>query len=130
MNDAVESGLTKMVSPVSSTPGLVLHQLGGHFPGSAVAHWAAGAAGRGVLLTGDTIFVNPDSTASFMRSYPNRIPLSAPRVIRLADSVEPLGFDRIYNNFGACIDADAKRLIRFSAERHAAWARGDYDDLT
>ena len=58
-------------------PGVTLAQPGGHFPGSAVVHWAAGAEGRGVLLTGDTVFPNPDrKSISFMRSYPNRIPLS------------------------------------------------------
>lgn len=111
-------------------PGLTLHQLGGHFKGSAVAHWAAGAAGHGVVLAGDTVFVNPDGTASFMRSYPNRIPLSAAVVLRLADALEPLGFDRLYNNFGAVIRQDAARVVRLSAERHAAWVRGDHDDLT
>ncbi len=32
-------------------PGVTLVQCGGHFPGSAVLHWAAGASGRGVLLS-------------------------------------------------------------------------------
>lgn len=111
-------------------PGLALHQLGGHFKGSSIAHWAAGAAGRGVVLAGDTVFVNPDGSASFMRSYPNRIPLSGAVVLRLADSLEPLAFDRLYNNFGAVIPADARRIVRSSAERHAAWVRGDFDHLT
>ena len=35
---------------VEVLPGVTLTQPGGHFPGSAVAHWAAGADGRGVLL--------------------------------------------------------------------------------
>jgi hypothetical protein len=47
------------------TANLTLLELGGHFPGSSVALWAAGAEGRGVLLAGDTIFANPDGTASF-----------------------------------------------------------------
>jgi glyoxylase-like metal-dependent hydrolase (beta-lactamase superfamily II) len=36
-------------------PGITLIQCGGHFPGSAVLHWAEGAESRGVLLTGDTM---------------------------------------------------------------------------
>jgi hypothetical protein len=28
------------------------------------------------------------------------------------------------------IAADARQVIRFSADRHAAWVRGDYDHLT
>lgn len=78
-------------------PGVTLVQLGGHFPGSAVVHWTAGADGRGVLLIGDTLATNPDrSSVTFMRSLPNRIPLSAAVVARTADSVERLGFDRVY----------------------------------
>src|SRR5262249_22569821 len=41
-------------------PEVTLIQLGGHFPGSAVAHWSAGAGGNGVLFSGDTIQTNPD----------------------------------------------------------------------
>lgn len=113
---------------VTST--ITLHELGGHFPGSCVAAWSSGAEGKGVLLSGDTIFANPDGSASFMRSYPNRIPLSPAVVLRLAQTTDRLTFDRLYNNFGAAIDADARAIVRSSAERHAAWARGDFDHLT
>ncbi|MFE5307048.1 hydrolase [Isoptericola sp. NPDC056605] len=110
-------------------PGVVLSQPGGHFPGSAVVHWT-GADGRGVLLSGDTIFANPDRTASFMRSYPNRIPLSGAVVTRVAEHVARRPFDRLYNNFDGVIPADARDVVLRSAERHAAWARGDFDHLT
>ncbi len=33
-------------------PGLTLIRCGGHFPGGTVLHWAAGAQGKGALLTG------------------------------------------------------------------------------
>ena len=112
-------------------PGLVLSQPGGHFPGSAVVHWAAGAEGRGVLLSGDTIFANPDRTSvSFMRSFPNRLPLSATVVDRIARQVERFEFDRLYGNFDNVIPADARAIVRRSAERHCAWVRGDFDHLT
>jgi len=112
-------------------PGVVLSQPGGHFPGSAVVHWAAGAEGRGVLLSGDTIFANPDRTSvSFMRSYPNRIPLSGAVVQRVAEHVARRPFDRLYNNFEGVVPADARDVVLRSAERHAAWARGDFDHLT
>ena len=112
-------------------PGVVLSQPGGHFPGSAVVHWAAGAEGRGVLLSGDTIFANPDRTSvSFMRSYPNRIPLSAAVVLRVAEHVARHPFERLYNNFEGVIPADARGVVLRSAERHAAWVRGDFDHLT
>ena len=112
------------------TGDLTLLKLGGHFPGSSVLLWTGGAGGKGVLLTGDTISSNPDGTASFMRSYPNRIPLSGAVVQRIADATDGLEFDRIYNNFGGMIAADARTVVRFSADRHAAWVRGDYDHLT
>ncbi len=112
-------------------PGVVLSQPGGHFPGSAVVHWAAGAEGRGVLLSGDTIFANPDRTSvSFMRSYPNRIPLSSTVVLRVAQHVARRPFERLYNNFEGVIPADARDVVLRSAERHAAWVRGDFDHLT
>ena len=113
------------------TSGLSLHQVGGHYPGSAVAHWAAGAGGQGVLLTGDSIFPNPDRrTVSFMRSFPNRLPLSAAVVARIADRVAGLAFDRVYGNFDNVIDAGAAAAVRRSAERHIGWVRGDFDHLT
>jgi glyoxylase-like metal-dependent hydrolase (beta-lactamase superfamily II) len=112
-------------------PGVTLSQPGGHFPGSAVVHWAGGADGRGVLLSGDTIFANPDRvTASFMRSYPNRLPLSGAVALRIAEHVARRPFERLYNNFRGVIPADATAVVRRSAERHAAWTRGDFDHLT
>lgn len=112
-------------------PGLTVVQVGGHFPGSSAACWEAGADGRGVLLVGDTIFPNPDRrTVAFLRSYPNRIPLSAAVVQRMAATLAELRFDRIYGLHTNTIDADAAAAVRFSADRHAAWARGDHDGLT
>ena len=116
----------------ASAPGVTLLQLGGHFEGSAVIHWAQGAGGRGgVLLASDTIQTNPDrETVTFMRSFPNRIPLSPAVVRRLAGAVEHLAFDRLYDNFGSTIDADASGAVRRSADRYAAWAGGEHDGLT
>jgi glyoxylase-like metal-dependent hydrolase (beta-lactamase superfamily II) len=112
-------------------PGVTLSQPGGHFPGSAVAHWAAGAEGRGVLLSGDTIFANPDlRSVAFMRSYPNHLPLSGAVARRVADHVDRLPFDRLYGNFANVIASDAREVVRRSAERHIAWANGDFDHLT
>ncbi len=112
-------------------PGLLLAQPGGHFPGSAVAVWAAGAGGRGVLFGGDTIQSNPDrKSVTFMRSYPNRIPLSAAVVERVTAAVEGFAFDRLYDNFGGTIDVDARAIVRWSAERYKGWVRGDFDHLT
>ncbi|WP_020143297.1 hydrolase [Terracoccus sp. 273MFTsu3.1] len=112
-------------------PGLTLHRVGGHFRGQAVVEWTAGAEGRGVLLAGDAVFPNPDRRSmSFMRSYPNRIPLSGNIVQRVAGRLETLHFDRLYNNFGTVVPSGAKAMLRRSADRHAAWTRGDFDHLT
>ncbi|WP_345800425.1 hydrolase [Microbacterium sp. AZCO] len=118
-------------SNIEILPGVTLTQPGGHFPGSAVVHWAGGADGRGVLLSSDTIFANPDRTSvSFMRSYPNRLPLSAGVVDRVASHVERFAFDRLYGNFDNVIPERAREIVRWSADRHIAWVRGDHDDLT
>lgn len=112
-------------------PGVTLHQVGGHFPGSAVALWDAGADARGVLLTGDSVYPNPDrASVGFLRSYPNKIPLSAAVVDRIATQLSTLRFDRIIGNFGNTIDHDGRAVLRRSADRHMAWVRGDHDDLT
>ena len=117
--------------PLAVVPGLTLVQPGGHFPGSAVVLWPAGADGNGVLLSGDTIQANPDrKSTTFMRSYPNRIPLSAAVVERITQTVETLSFGRLYDNFGHTIDADARAVVRRSADRYKGWVNGDFDDLT
>jgi glyoxylase-like metal-dependent hydrolase (beta-lactamase superfamily II) len=112
-------------------PGLTLYQLGGHFPGSSVVHWSVGAGGKGVLLTSDTIQANPDrATVTFLRSFPNRIPLSPGAVQRITEAVSSLPFDRLYDNFGKSIESDAAAAVRRSAERYTAWVRGEFDQLT
>jgi len=100
--------------------GLTLHRCGGHFEGSTVLLWPDGAAGLGVLLSGDTMYVAPDRRhVSFMYSYPNFIPLSASTVDRIVDKVMPLKFDRIYGHFfGLEIEAGAKGVVQRSAERY------------
>ena len=104
-------------------PGLTLVQCGGHFAGSAVLHWAEGAGGRGVILTGDTIRVNADwHTVSFMRSFPNLIPLPARSIQKIVDAVAPLTFDRIYSGFAdEVIDTGGAEAVRFSAQRYIDW---------
>lgn len=100
--------------------GLTLVRCGGHFPGSSVLHWAAGAEGRGVLLTGDTITVVPDRRyVSFMYSYPNLIPLNAQAVNKIVEAVEPYSFDRIYSSWPDRVVAqDGKAAIKRSRARY------------
>ncbi|MEZ0447680.1 hydrolase [Cellulomonas sp. ICMP 17802] len=112
-------------------PGVTLSQPGGHFPGSAIAHWSGGADGRGVVLAGDTVFANPDRrSVAFMRSYPNHLPLSGAVARRVADHLDTLEFDRLYGNFANVIAEDAKGVVRRSADRHIGWVDGAFDHLT
>ena len=112
-------------------PGLSIHRIGGHFPGSAIAHWADGADGRGVVLSGDTVYPNPDGrTVGFLRSYPNRLPLSARVVRRVADRLAAFDFDRIVGNFANSIEVGARDAVEWSAQRHIEWVRGDHDEET
>ena len=115
---------------IEIVPGVRASQPGGHFPGSAVVHWTA-PDGDGVLFTGDTIGSVADPRwVTFMRSFPNWIPLSGAVVLRIADHVSRYDFDRIYSNFGGCVPRDARDAVQRSAERYAAWASGEYDHLT
>lgn len=117
-------------SPFEVLPGVTLLRVGGHFPGSAVAH-LTGADGQGVLLTGDTVACTPDEQwVSFMRSFPNLVPLSAAVVRRVADRVLALDFDRLYDNFGGKVLADGHAHVARSAERYIGWVSGDFDHLT
>jgi hypothetical protein len=112
-------------------PGITLRTIGGHFPGSLLAYWSAGAEGRGVVLSSDTIFPGQDGKwVSFARSFPNHIPLSGTVVDRVANAAIAYPFDRLYGNFGWVIPTDASAIVRRSADRHMAWVRGDFDAQT
>lgn len=106
-------------------PGITLIRTGGHFPGSTVLHWAEGAGGGGVLMTGDSIMVVPDTRwVSFMYSYPNLIPLNAATVERIVRAVKPFAFDRIYAGWwDRVLDGDAKAAVQRSADRYIAAIR-------
>lgn len=99
---------------------LTLIRCGGHFAGGTVMHWPAGAAGQGVVLAGDILQVVQDRRwVSFMYSYPNLIPLPAPAVSRIAQSVEPYPFDRIYGAWwGKVVREDASAAVQRSAARY------------
>lgn len=103
-------------------PGVTAIRCGGHYPGSSVLHWAAGANGGGSLFTGDTIYVVQDRRwVSFMYSYPNLIPLDATTVNRIVAAVEPFAFDRLHSSWhGAVVASDAKNAVSRSAARYIA----------
>jgi MFS family permease len=100
-------------------PGVTLLRCGGHFAGGTVLHWHDGAAGRGALLSGDIVRVGPDRKASFMRSYPDLIPLDARSVQHIADVLDGWQFDAIYGAmWGSVIPSDGKVALAYSVRRY------------
>ena len=72
---------------------MTLIRCGCHFEGAQVMHDAR----RRALFVGDVVQVAPDRRwVSFMRSYPNYIPLPAAAVEKIVSSVEPFEFNDIY----------------------------------
>jgi hypothetical protein len=104
-------------------PGITLLNPGGHFEGAAVLHWAAGAGGKGILLSGDTATVVMDRRyVSFMYSYPNLIPLPASAIERIRQTLRPYPFERIYGGWnGRVVTVEGSDAIERSAERYLRW---------
>jgi len=102
---------------------LTLINSGGHFEGGTVLHWPAGADGQGALLTGDIIQVVQDRRyVSFMRSYPNLIPLGPSAINRILKTIEPFAFEQVYGAWWkANVLMDAKAAVARSAERYLRW---------
>lgn len=107
-------------------PGITLVQCGGHFPGSAVLHWSAGAGGGGALFSGDTIFVTPgEDRVSFVWSAPNRLPLAEPEVRGVVDALASYEFDRIYGGWWSpVLRRNAKPILARSARRYIERLQG------
>src|SRR6202043_1376468 len=107
--------------------GVTLIRAGGHFAGGTVLHWAQGGDGRGALLSGDIVQVIPDRRfVTFMRSYPNMIPLSAPSVERIGALLEPYKYDVIHGAwFDRTIPRGGKDVVTRSVARYIAAVRGD-----
>jgi hypothetical protein len=106
--------------------GVTLIRCGGHFPGGTVMHWAGGADGRGLVCAGDILAVTTDRKwLSFMRSYPNFIPLSAREVEHIGAAMKPFQFDVLYGHyFDRVIPAGAKQLVEISVARYVAAVNG------
>jgi hypothetical protein len=113
------------IEPVEGTR---LIRVGGHFHGSTVLLWRAGADGGGALLTGDSIAtVGDPASITIMYSYPNRIPLSAAEVRDVADRAHRYPFDRLYAGWeGDVIVSGAGDAIRRSVERYAGMVEGTW----
>src|SRR5438445_3230159 len=103
--------------------GIMLINCGGHFEGATVLHWPAASRGggsKGALLSGDIITVVQDRRyVSFMRSYPNLIPLGPVATDRILETIEPFSFDQIYGGWWkANVLSDAKAAVVRSADRY------------
>jgi len=106
--------------------GVTLINCGGHFDGGTVLHWPAASRGRGskgALLTGDIIQVVQDRRyVSFMRSYPNLIPLGPVAINCILERIGPFPFEQIYGAWWkANVLTDAKAAVARSAERYLRW---------
>jgi glyoxylase-like metal-dependent hydrolase (beta-lactamase superfamily II) len=114
---------------LEALPGVTLVQCGGHFPGSAVVHWSAGAEGGGALFVGDTLFVTAGGDrVSFIWSAPNRLPLPEREVRRVVDALAPYDYQRIYGGWwDPVIGRDADRIVERSAARYIEIVRGEFD---
>ena len=112
---------------LSLARGVTLIRCGGHFAGGTVLHWAQGAQNRGALLSGDIVQVIPDRKfVTFMRSYPNMTPLSAPAVERIGKMLEPYAFDAIHGAwFDRTIPHGGKDIVTRSITRYVTAVRGD-----
>lgn len=104
------------------TPDVTLLRGGGHFTGSSMLHWAGGASRRGIVCCSDTAYVAADRKhVTFMRSYPNLVPLPAVRVQAIAKALAPFEFDMMFGNFfDSVIASGAKAALNRSVERYLA----------
>jgi hypothetical protein len=109
---------------ITPVPGVHLVQCGGHFDGSAVLVVEGAADGRGAVLVGDTATVVADRNVSFMRSYPNLIPLPAATVADVAARVTRYPFARIYGGWWDTVVDGGHEVVERSAARYARWSAG------
>ncbi len=108
---------------------LALVRVAGHFAGSQVLHWPAGAEGRGVILAGDQPNLCADRRwFTFMRSVPNYIPLAAAEADQVVAAFRPLAFDRLYGwTPDRVMLHGAKASLERSLVRHTRALRGEHD---
>ncbi|MBP2449103.1 MBL fold metallo-hydrolase [Rhizobium leguminosarum] len=98
----------------------ILVRCGGHFAGSSVLHCPWLENGEGALFVGDTMQVTLDRRyVSFMRSFPNLLPLSSRAVNWIGEAVRPFRFEAIYGGFsGRTIKQDGSRVVERSVLRY------------
>jgi hypothetical protein len=79
-----------------------------------------------VVCVGDILTVATDRKwLSFMRSYPNFIPLSARAVHKIGAALKPFAFETIYGHyFDRVIAKDGKAVLEASVARYVAAIEG------
>jgi hypothetical protein len=107
---------------LSLLPDVTMIRGGGHFPGGSMLHWASGAGARGVLCSSDIATVATDRKfLTFMRSYPNFIPLPSKEVRGIAAALAPFRFDTIYGHyFDRVITRGGEDVLKRSVARYLA----------
>lgn len=77
-------------------------------------------------MTGDTIQVVMDRGAvSFMRSYPNYVPLDPDTIRDILERIAPFEYDRIYGGWWRRnVDTGAASAVAASAGRYISWMEG------
>jgi len=107
--------------------GVTLINVGVHFAGGQVLHWADADDGAGAVMSGDIMTVVQDRRyVSFMYSYPNLIP-ERPEVIRRGLArLAPYRFDRVYGAWWRrVVHTDGKAAVARSADRYLRFALGE-----
>jgi len=107
--------------------GVTLINVGVHFAGGQVLHWADADNGAGAVMSGDIMTVVQDRRyVSFMYSYPNLIP-ERPEVIRRGLArLAPYRFGRVYGAWWRrVVRTDGKAAVARSAERYLRYALGE-----
>ena len=81
------------------------------------------------MCAADIATVNMDRKSfTFMRSYPNFIPLSAKGARAIGAALEPFRFDTVYSHFfDRFIATGAKQILQASIDRYVAAVEGAYD---
>ncbi|WP_299515315.1 MBL fold metallo-hydrolase [uncultured Rummeliibacillus sp.] len=104
--------------------GIVLHRIGGHFKGATILEWNSST--DSVLLVGDIVRVVADRQwVTFMYSYPNFIPLPANTVKRMAQQLNSIQFNKLFDAFHRVISTDAQTRVQLSAKRYIAALEGE-----
>lgn len=100
--------------------GIMIINIGGHFPGSSILH-VPFLSNEGTILCGDTFYISPSKKhAAVMYSYPNRIPLPLREVQRVKKQMLDIQFDTIHGFYDyQNIYFNAKQIIEQSLDKYS-----------